>query len=49
MVGGESTGGLPPVIGDRPVVLILGSSPSVISLEKKEYYSNPRNQYWQIM
>ena len=49
MVGVESTGGLPPVIGDRPVVLILGSSPSVISLEKKEYYANPRNHFWQIM
>jgi len=43
------TGGLPPVIGESPAVLILGSSPSVISLEKGEYYGNPRNHFWQIM
>ncbi|MBT8507332.1 hypothetical protein AZH53_02660 [Methanomicrobiaceae archaeon CYW5] len=45
----EGTGGLPPVIGDCPAVLILGSSPSVISLQKGEYYGNPRNHFWQLM
>jgi hypoxanthine-DNA glycosylase len=30
-------------------VLILGSFPSIISLEKREYYANPRNDFWWIM
>jgi len=47
--GGAFTCGLAPVIGERPAALVLGSSPSVISLERKEYYGNPRNQFWQIM
>jgi TDG/mug DNA glycosylase family protein len=41
--------GLPPVVGSSPAVLILGSFPSVISLEKKEYYANPRNRFWHLM
>jgi len=41
--------GLPPVVGDSPKVLILGSFPSVMSLEKKEYYANPRNRFWLLM
>ncbi len=31
------------------MLLILGSYPSEQSLEKKEYYGNPRNQFWKIM
>jgi TDG/mug DNA glycosylase family protein len=41
--------GLPPVVGESPKVLILGSFPSVISLEKKEYYGNPRNRFWHLV
>ena len=41
--------GLPPVVGPSPVVLILGSFPSVISLEKGEYYANPRNRFWHLV
>ena len=41
--------GLPPVVGSSPVVLILGSFPSVISLERGEYYANPRNRFWHLM
>jgi TDG/mug DNA glycosylase family protein len=41
--------GLPPIIGNDPRVLILGSFPSAISLEKKEYYANPRNRFWHLM
>ena len=41
--------GLPPVTGSRPRVLILGSFPSVLSLERSEYYGNPKNRFWAIM
>jgi TDG/mug DNA glycosylase family protein len=41
--------GLPPVIGDDPAVLILGSFPSVQSLSTGRYYANPQNQFWKIM
>ncbi len=41
--------GLPPVIDGRSRLLILGSFPSKKSLEKREYYGNPQNHFWQIM
>jgi TDG/mug DNA glycosylase family protein len=41
--------GLAPVTGSRPRVLILGSFPSVLSLERREYYGNPKNRFWAIM
>ena len=41
--------GLPPILGKDPAVLILGSFPSKISLERQYYYANPHNQFWKIM
>lgn len=41
--------GFPPVTGDAPRVLILGSFPSVLSLRHTEYYGNPQNHFWKIM
>ena len=41
--------GLPPVTGPEPLVLILGSFPSVLSLAHGEYYGNPRNRFWAVM
>ena len=41
--------GLPAVCGDSPRVLILGSFPSEMSLERQEYYGNPQNKFWRIM
>ncbi|HWR11771.1 MAG TPA: DNA-deoxyinosine glycosylase [Rectinemataceae bacterium] len=35
--------------GEEPLFLILGSFPSVRSLEKREYYGNPRNHFWKII
>jgi TDG/mug DNA glycosylase family protein len=40
--------GLPPVHGESPEVLILGSFPGRQSLLKHEYYGNPRNHFWHI-
>ena len=41
--------GLDPVTGSAPRVLILGSFPSRISLAGREYYGNPKNQFWPVM
>ena len=41
--------GLPPVIGERPRLLILGSFPGVESLRQARYYAHPRNAFWPLM
>lgn len=41
--------GLPPLCGELPRVLILGSFPSVLSLSHHEYYGNPKNRFWAVM
>jgi len=38
-----------PVVGGNPKVLILGSVPSVKSLDFNQYYGHPRNQFWPII
>lgn len=38
-----------PVINEKSKVIILGTAPSVKSLEKGEYYGNPRNQFWKLI
>ncbi|WP_010093836.1 DNA-deoxyinosine glycosylase [Ornithinibacillus scapharcae] len=45
----EKIVGLPPVITNESEVLILGSMPSVRSLEQHEYYGNPRNHFWNLI
>jgi TDG/mug DNA glycosylase family protein len=38
-----------PIVGENPRILILGTMPSVKSLEYEEYYGYGRNQFWRIM
>ena len=38
-----------PVINNHAQILILGSMPGSISLEKNEYYAHPRNLFWKII
>lgn len=38
----------PPIVGDRPRLLILGNMPSVMSLAAHRYYETPRNAFWRI-
>lgn len=41
--------GFKPIIPPKPVVLILGTMPSVVSLKEAFYYAHPRNAFWPIM
>ena len=41
--------GFPPIASTDAEVLILGSIPSIKSLEESQYYGHPRNVFWDIM
>jgi hypoxanthine-DNA glycosylase len=41
--------GFSPVLGHTPKVLVLGTLPSVQSLQSNQYYGNPRNGFWPIV
>lgn len=41
--------GFAPILGEQPKVLILGTMPSVASLQSRQYYGHPRNAFWWIM
>ncbi len=38
-----------PLVGTSPRILVLGTMPSVKSLEAAEYYAHPRNAFWEII
>ncbi|MEA3003357.1 MAG: hypothetical protein QOH81_2145 [Sphingomonadales bacterium] len=39
----------PPVVDARSRVLVLGSLPGEQSLARRQYYGNPRNQFWRLI
>jgi hypoxanthine-DNA glycosylase len=41
--------GFPPIIGDDPKILILGSLPGVASITQQQYYAHPQNAFWRIL
>ena len=41
--------GFPPVETENARVLVLGTMPSVLSLEKTQYYGNPQNAFWRLL
>lgn len=40
---------LPPVVDEKSELLILGSMPGRISLDRQQYYGNERNHFWSIL
>ncbi|MEJ0034739.1 MAG: DNA-deoxyinosine glycosylase [Gammaproteobacteria bacterium] len=40
--------GFPPIASPTARVLVLGTLPGRLSLERSEYYANPQNGFWRI-
>ena len=45
----EQIHSFPPILSQHPKILILGTMPSVSSLQAMEYYAFPGNVFWKII
>ena len=48
MVTEKTIAGFPPIAESGARSLVLGSVPSVASLEKSQYYGKPQNAFWRL-
>lgn len=49
MLSDDYAEGFPPICGESPNTLILGSMPGKASLRQSQYYGHPQNRFWPIM
>ena len=45
----SSVTGFPPIADSNAIILILGSMPSIKSLQAQQYYAHPRNSFWFVL
>lgn len=41
--------GFPPIFGEHPNILILGSLPGIASISQQQYYAHRQNAFWRIL
>ncbi len=41
--------GFPPILGEHPNILILGSLPGIASITQQQYYAHKQNAFWRVL